>query len=469
MAYFYVMTDGVNDGTATGDGGRYASQQTGAMTALTASGYYASINAAMGANNPPAAGDYVCCADSHALSSASAITVTGSSSGEFVYIVSVDKDNIEQAKSGASETSTSGSNNLNFDLQVACYGMTFTTNDDFYLSSHNSQLILNGCTMTCAGGGDRMRLTVDGVSVIAYDTTFNFDVQTGYFWITAGASFAMYGGTIASADTQIDALVDNAATGGGAFFKLVGVDIEAVNAGYIVGTVGDSADDILNIELDACKMHSSTNFCEQAFTYPNHKLTATRCGSSSATAEHQFFIRRGLQGDAEDQDDSGIHRDESTAFDGGTKVSIKATTGTQASKLTPFIFDLPARWAALSDTATDTVRIYFASTTALTDVDVWAELFYPDGTNKHMWNRVSNANSETGKTVVDPFATGNPHTDDSGSSTWKDGASDATGYNEYRMDVSTSTDAGADSVPLIRIYCGIASTTIYFDTEVDLV
>ena len=57
-------------------------------------------------------------------------------------------------------------------------------------------------------------------------------------------------------------------------------------------------------------------------------------------------------------------------------------------------------------------------------------------------------------------------TTDTGS-TWKDGASDLAGYNEYYIDMDTFTnDPGSDGYPIIRVYVAKASTTIYFDSEV---
>jgi hypothetical protein len=131
----------------------------------------------------------------------------------------------------------------------------------------------------------------------------------------------------------------------------------------------------------------------------------------------------------------------------------------------PMVVDFPARYAALSSASTDTIRIYFAvvNTTTLDNTNVWAELIYPDGTNNQTYNYLSNRNTN----IID--ATPTDWTDDSAGSTWKDGASDLTGYNEYYMDLDTSGDAGADCVPIIRIYVAEPSATIYFDSTVDVV
>ena len=91
-------------------------------------------------------------------------------------------------------------------------------------------------------------------------------------------------------------------------------------------------------------------------------------------------------------------------------------------------------------------------------------MLYPDGTNKNVWNSASNRNS-------DILASGTTHTDDSGSSDWEDNGVDLTSWNEYRMDVSTTGDAGAACVPIIRIYVAIDTSTdyIYVDGTIDAV
>ena len=61
MAYYYVKSGG----TATGDDGRYASQQTGSFAALGASGYYDNISAAIVATTPPILGDFINPSDLH--------------------------------------------------------------------------------------------------------------------------------------------------------------------------------------------------------------------------------------------------------------------------------------------------------------------------------------------------------------------------------------------------------------------
>ena len=44
-----------------------------------------------------------------------------------------------------------------------------------------------------------------------------------------------------------------------------------------------------------------------------------------------------------------------------------------------------------------------------------------------------------------------------------------TAETRYQIDIDTSGDAGADSVPIIRIYVAKPSIAVYFDTSVEVV
>jgi hypothetical protein len=288
------------------------------------------------------------------------------------------------------------------------------------------------------------------------------DVTSGFFNISPDlkGGIRVIGGSV----TTTTAGLDDLARGSSPMTLFAGVDLTSVT-GFILGVTGQFfSDDGFEFVLDRCTLDGSVGFTEESFTKQGHVFKATNCSSSSSAAEYQFFTDS-YTGQIEDQDDAGIHRNESTAFaDSAEKVSFKATTNTITSLATPLVFDLPARFMALSSASTDTARIYFAvaNTVTLTDTNCWAELIYPDGTSKNVYNLLSNRNA-------DILATGTTHTDDSASSTWKNGVSDLTAHNEYRMDLDTSGDIGADGVPTVRIYLAEPSVTVYFDTTVDVV
>ena len=245
-------------------------------------------------------------------------------------------------------------------------------------------------TLTSQGGSDKFTAITDGQLLRFENTTWLHEATSNFLQISGGSRFEWIGGALTATTTATDLFNGGFVNGGGSAL-VQGVDLSAITDNWLAG-VGSAAttDDAIQLRFEGCAQNASLNaFVEEAFASPNQMFEAYNCGSTSASAEYQFFKLTWL-GSVEDQDDAGIHRDESTAFGSGTKVSMKAITLANTSSAQGFTFDLPARFAALSSASTDTIRIYFASTATLTDNDVWAELIYPDGTNNQIYNCLLN-------------------------------------------------------------------------------
>lgn len=471
MAFYYCKSGG----TATGDGGRYGSEKANNSWATEFSGtteYYDSIESAMNATTAPTDTDFIMVSSASTFSKGAAIVLTSASPpASPIQVFSVDDSAVNQYLAGASE-STGGAG---FDysvsaaaLGVAMHGMSIEATDDIQVTISGGAFIFNSCTLSLAESTDKFTLSSDGVGMVFNDSIITAVSGTSglLFFITSGGTVEMNGGAIVATVGSINDIIGGGAVSGGLTAKFTGVDLSDMGSGsFLLGATGSnpSADDAINVRYIACQLNVNAGFVEEEFSSINHYFLATNCSSVSAASEYQFF-QRTWAGDVEDQDDTGIHRDESIAFDGGTKISMKVTTNSACCIARPLIVDLPARFAALSSASTDTIRLYFAvsNATTLTDVNMWAELIYPDGTTKQLYNLVSNRNS-------DFLAAGTTHTDDSGSSTWLDGVSALTAHNEYRMDLDTSGDAGADSVPIVRIYITEPSVVIYIDPKIDAV
>ena len=142
------------------------------------------------------------------------------------------------------------------------------------------------------------------------------------------------------------------------------------------------------------------------------------------------------------------------------KVSVKGyITDIELSVTNPFWFDFPTKYATF--TANDILRIYLSSTETLTDNDVYFILTYPDGTTRNVSNYLSTKNSNILKA-------GDELSADTGS-TWKNGAADLTGYNEYYVDIDTSVDVGSDGIPNITAYITKPSVTVNYCPTISLV
>ena len=455
MAYFYVKN---SLGTRTSGGG--LTKQTGSFTALGASNVYANITAAI--TDGATSGDFICVSDAHSYSLFSGIAYVGPTSGDFLYIVSVDDANCDAEKTAtaAQEHMTDAfSEFITTSGRLSLHGLWLKTTDDgMRLLAANSQVFAKNLTFeNVTASKSSMLITSDGTYFHGVNCTFTGN-SGQYIRVAGGSKLTLINCTM----SDHSKLIEGTAQNGGAVIDVIGCDLSDVSS-YLVEAMGNAAntDDGISVTISGCQLNASlTGYVEETLENLNHRITVTNCSGTSAAAEYQFY-QAGYGGAAEEQDDTGIHRDENIAFPSGTKISLKCVTDTNATPAAPFWFDFPTRYAELSNTATDTLTVYLASTATLYDSDVWVELIYPDGTNEHIPNYISTRHTD----VMD--TNGTALTTDSGS-TWKNGASDLTAYNEYKIDVDTSSDAGADCVPIIRVYVSKASTTVYFCPTVEL-
>ena len=122
MSYLYVK----NGGTATGDGGLYASEKTGTWaneftnTAL----YYDDIDAALDATSL-AAGDTISVSDQHNKSQSGVVNHGGVNSDTPIIIQSVDDTSVNTLKAGAQETNTSDFRWSTAGAKFFLYGLRF--------------------------------------------------------------------------------------------------------------------------------------------------------------------------------------------------------------------------------------------------------------------------------------------------------------------------------------------------------
>lgn len=455
MAYYYVK----NGGTAVGDAGRYASQQTGSFAALGASGYYGSIQLAISATTSPIAADFINVSDLHALSQSGALSLTGINPSPF-FVVSVDDANIENGRTPSNrgqETVTSNTNDVNL-TDIFASGLSFVTNDDL---NFLNTCFLEDCKITASGAADRILLNGDGRNVTLINSEIALNNASADIFVGSAGVFNMTGGSVTTTSAGISNLFRLGGSNGGMFIEFYGVDISSV-VGNIIGGIGGDAtnDDTISIKFDLCETSSGAVFVEEAFKSQRMRALFTRCSDSSSAAEYQYHLTA-FGGDVDD--DSAIFRNEDEAFtESNQKISYKIVTNSDASLGSPLWFDFPVlRYTRLSAGATDTLRFYITSNTALTDKDIYIEISYPDGTNKQTPNFLTSAPATVGGTL-DLMATGTTLTTD-GSSTWTGALS-----NLYQIDVDTSGDVGADCQPIVKVYVTLPSVTIQIASEYGL-
>lgn len=453
MGYYYVT----DTGASTTPGG--TTKQTGAFSGLPATAVYASVQSAItyGASD----GDIICISDADTRPVATANVAIAGGTTTALHVCTVTDAACETLSSSAAElASTTGTA---YDVLVngliTMTNVNMTSGDLIELDSSTSHIIMNNGKITIEGAINYIYAGGDGNYLELNDTDIDFQKSTQHLLWQSGSVFVWNGGAaLSSVDGTLADLCQRGAINGGYAAKITGVDLSIVTD-YLVAQVGGAlgVDDAIKVHIDKCKLNASlTAFNEETFTNKFHKLLVTNSSSSSSAAEYQYYYhsRGGTL-----EDDTTFYRDNSTAFvDSNQKVSLKCTTDSNAELACPFTFQFPSVFAELSVATTDTLRIYILSATALTDADVWVEIFYPDGTNNQTFNLAQSVTNPT-----NPMRTGTTLTTNTEAWTGR------TTENRYQIDIATSGDVGADCVPTINVSVAKASSTIYFCTTVNVV
>ena len=455
MAYYYVK----NGGTATGDAGRYATQQTGSFATLGSAGYYDNITDALAATTSPVSYDFVNVSDLHNASTAIQISWVGLSPTPF-FIVCVDDTNIDASRTSGNRgaDSTTGTADTRYQ-SLNAHGMSFSVGDDHRFLKQNT---FTDCLFSLPNSGSAVSGGTDGSATSLVNCEINTSFSNNYLQFLSGAVFTMIGGAITTSSAGINDLMWRSAGNGGFTASFTGVDLTSVT-GNLLGEFGSSADndDAINVKFDMCKIAPGVVLVEESFRAENaHRVIFTRCSDSSAAAEYQYHVTA-FGGDADD--DSAIFRNEDEAFtESNQKISYKIVTNSDACLGSPLWFDFPVlRYSELSAAATDTLRFYIASSTVLTNKDIYIEISYPDGTNKQTPNFLTSAPATVGGTL-DLMVAGTTLTTDA-ASTWTGGST-----NKYQIDLNTSVDAGADCLPIVKVYITKPSVTIQIASEFGL-
>ena len=455
-SYYYVK----NGGTATGDAGRYATQQTGSFATLGVANYYNDIQDAINATTPPNKGDFINFSDVHVYSQSVNLPYLGKSTNPY-FLACVDDVNIDVGRTTGNrgEEQNTATTDVNI-TDSFISGLRVLSGDLIRFAGSST---LNDCVLGVDAPASNTVSTVgDGVSVTLINTVLQCDDEAATaFILNGGAVAAMYGGGITTNSAGLSRMSAAGFISGGGSLTIVGADLSAVT-GTLLADVGGSggSDDNIVARFDMCKLAAGVAFTNEAFKSKGQRLLATRCSDSSAAAEYQYHLHA-FGGDVDD--DSAIFRNEDEPFtESNQKISYKIVTNADASLGSPLWLDFPVlRYSKLSAGATDTLRFYLTSNTVLTDKDIYIEVSYPDGTSKQTPNFLTSAPATVGGTL-DLMATGTALTTDAASS-WAGALS-----NLYQIDVDTSGDGGADCQPIVKVYVTKPSTTIHIASEFGL-
>ena len=448
MAYYYVKTDGANDGIkVTGS----LTKQSGSFTTLGVSNYYATI--ALAITGGATSGDYICVSDSHSFTSDASQNYVGPVSGAGLTILTVDDANCDTqaAVPAAAQESVTSAGDFSFSGKVAAYSLHLNSSDQINLGSV-CEVTLTDCILYWDVA---ISVNSDGANVRFINCELRYEDVNSYIRLAGGTTLSVIGGSIDSTAKMFSATGGN----GGCHINLTGVDLSSITAsGAVFSDFGNNwaGEDGLILNVSGCKLNATPPpWNNESFSRTNHRLTVTNSGPDSTAAEYQYLSE---SAHASAEDESGTYRDGSTAFPSGAKTSLKCTSLSTASPSIPFSFDFPTRFAELATPATDTLRIYLVSSATLYDSDVWAEVSYPDGTTKQLYNFLSTRHTDL------LAANGTELT--TNTEAWTNPPATP---NYYQIDIDTSTGPGSDCYPIVRVYVAKASATIYFDSEIGVV
>lgn len=454
MAYYYVK----NGGTASGDTGRFATKQTGSFATLGAASYYATLALAMAATTPPAADDFILLSDLHAESSAANLLYTGTSPNAF-FVVAVDDANIDLPRTSGNLATITTTAAADFTINSMIFSGVHLQSDDNILLQRKSTFIDSKLTISTVSSF--ISNSGDGAAISLINSELAMDHATSTMLMGGGVEFCMFGGKVTTTSAGITDLFLGRFTSGGGTVCFIGADLSAVVGTLIAGAGADPVgDDIIAVNFTRCEIDAGVAFTDEVFKMPYHRLQSIACSATSSDAEYQYHLHA-FGGDVDD--DSAIFRNEDEAFtESNQKISYKIVTNSDASVGSPLWFHFPVlRYTELSVGATDTLRFYITSNTALTDKDIYIEIIYPDGTNKQTPNLLTSAPSTVGGSI-DLLATGTTLTTDS-TSTWTGGLT-----NKYQIDVDTSVDPGSDCQPVVKVCVSVPSVTIQIASEFGL-
>jgi len=450
-------------GTKTSGGGD-GSPRTGAFSSMAVGDVFGSLYDVR--YGGLVAGDIVYVSDVHNSSSTQEIAV-GLGITIPVLVISVDDTDCTVMKKGAKETVSSGANDLYLHGNCNVYGMEFELSDSAS-NAGTSGIEANffDCTFTMNQTASFMQFF--NVGTDQKFQFFNCDlILTGaydpYLLIVSGGHMRWVGGSITHSTGAIQNILSNSMEGTGGIAEFFGTDLTACDGTIFASPGSSTGHSNSRCILDQCKLHASASIHTVNFTIGYRKVKATRSSSSSSAAEYQYYERCR---ESEIEDDTSFYRDGSVAFkDSAQKVSYKITTGSAVSVNEPTELELPASvWAALSSASTDTVRMHLLSSATLDDVDISIVAIYPDGTTKQLGNMEGSSGSAvSGCIFPDPLNAGTTLTTNTEAWTGR------TSENRYQMDIDTSGDAGADSVPILQVWCTKPSTTIYICPTLEVV
>ena len=456
-----------NDGNATADNGRYTSEQTGSFASIGASGYYDSIQSAMGATTAPAAGDFILCSHLHNHSTISAITYTGINNSTPLNIISVDDTAANVRKKGAKETCTSSGNDINWSTNNSSwfiYGMEFVTNDDINFAVGGGKFLLRNCVLSAGGTSDRLILAttaIEGLALRFEGCEFNFGHTNANLGSIGSAIIEMVG--CFTSGSAITNLFNDFGLNNGCQVYAWGCDFNSMSstANIVSNGGGANGDDNNIFKAYNCRIPSSATIVEETLTLQHPYTEIEFIGVDDTDASRYHYQKP--HGTV--VSDTTTYRTSSAAVEGAANAfSYKIDTASGVSIYDPFRWELPAAiYKDVSETASDQLTLHITTDGSLDSADIALYGGASDSTTNTLMNFTSTAPKvELHDFLMDDSNAGSALTTTSGE--WTSGKT-----NTYSLTI-TFSNADADSPLLpyywLEVYVSTGANSIYVDNEV---
>jgi len=450
MAFFYIR----EDGTATGNGGRYVSALTSswasAFAATTA--YYSSIQHCYAATSAPIKGDHLM------LAHTASTTEVFVSNRDVVSPAwhSVDEDAVNESRIGARVINPSNLFGFRIEGEAFIGGIYFSNTgngDVFSIYGNNAFARWKDCTLHL----DHNDTTEYLIPNMGSNTYGGYSIFEGCTFVSNSANNRFFGLNNRNYARFIACKFDQGGLDGGGTATLLNggnghtgifehCDMKNCN---IAGTslLGDN----LIYSLVDCLL--PTGYTAPTTAFGQNIFSMVGCDDGAGGVSHRFeFVRVG--GTARNNDSTYVASSPSWN-DGSTQSSIEVFTTASATRHLPFVFDMPIMYVNLSSTSEDVLTLNFVSSATLTDADISAYVIYEDQTVFKQGNVVHSV-SALGSAVFGN-CTGTGSALASSTLTAADWTGEPAAGKFYRIDLDTSIDRGRAAFTKVRVEVGKTS------------
>jgi hypothetical protein len=398
--FFYYVKSG---GTATADAGRSATERTGSYAAMGASAYYDNLkfifaDGSVNGVTPIVSSDNVRVSDlhDHDYGATTSISITSSN------LQSVDDNNADSYKKGATERTTSGQLSL------------FSGSDNISTSSGVSFNTLTGLLGDFIVTGDRLTVNCLDMNLesdssarqFRFDSSGNYSFKRGTYTSGSGSSSGILArsGCIVNFDEYIftgGSLVNNESTSGSEI-NIKNSDLSALGANPLINVGNALTDGDYNITLTRCSLPVVTQLMESGQVNPRVYVDMYQCTDFINGADGMFFeYHYSLYGDI--YTDTLVHLNYS--YDGTNKASLKIESNSNTNIHNPAsvkVVEIPAQDLSAKD-KTYRVNLLINTDTipTLSDTDFWVDLSHNDNASLALGKIVASRNTDILATGVE--------------------------------------------------------------------